>query len=784
MPSYPFEPVATYRVQLTPDFGFAEVIGILGQLSELGFSHLYLSPILRAVPGSTHGYDWLPPCEISPELGGLDGFRALREQARAAGLGIIVDIVPNHCGIAAPLLNPWWKDVLQHGIDSEYARYFDMQPVTVDGATDVIALPYLGSEDDLDSLAVDDDGNLHLHEWVLPTAPGTATAGDDPRVVLNRQHYRLVPHDSAILSYRRYLNISELACLRQEDPDVFDATHAWLADLVAQDLVDGVRVDHLDGLRDPIGYTTRLRELVGDDRLIYVEKGLSLGEELDPALPVDGTTGYDQLQLIEGAFTAAPGVIELDEIYRTVTGQFGDGDQLLALARQLRETTMRSMFPTRLRWAGQAVAEALGDEAPPTYLIDQAIASFVTVVTSSRPDYPSLHQAATEAIATCRLLLPNAEPGFDALGTVFADPQAYADATFRVSELVAAVAAKAIEDIGFHRTARLVSTQELGCNPRVPAMSRVEFHDRNRARAARHPHSLSALSTHDTKRSGDVRAIAVIAPVPQRWNMLVYRLWRELPPPHERTAYLLLQNIVGLWPAGGVPDAALQKRLAAYATKAMRDAALVTSWSSRNEAAEEATLEWIDDLMTGRPAELICEFVDLIAATGLDESLSRTAIELLRPGVGDVYQGDQWWNLSLTDPDNRRPVDYTQDTEHPKYRLITEALAVRRRRREAFAPGSTYDEVRTVGAPARHLVAFTRGPADAAPSVVVVGIRLSHTFGPGPVREEALVELPDGEWRDVRTGDVHKGTVTADALLGDRPVALLERKTRRRWRLL
>ncbi|MFT3715417.1 MAG: malto-oligosyltrehalose synthase [Gordonia sp. (in: high G+C Gram-positive bacteria)] len=781
MPTFPIEPVATYRVQLSPEFAFAEVAGILDQLVDLGISHLYLSPVLEACPGSQHGYDWLPPGRIAPLLGGDDGYRLLRETARAAGIGIVLDIVPNHCGVGAPLHNPWWADVLRHGVESRYSRCFDLRPVTVDGAADVIALPYLGSEDDLDALTLDDDGNLHLYEWVLPTTPGSAAPGDDPRVVLNRQHYRLVPHDSNRLSYRCYLDISELAALRQEDPEVFAATHAWLAELVADDLVDGVRVDHLDGLCDPLGYLTSLRALVGPDRLIYVEKALSVpdDERLDPSLPVEGTTGYEQLQLIEAAFTAAPGVIELDEVYRTVTGVYGDGDQLSSLAHQLRESTMRSSFPTRMRWASTAVVQSVLEHTGvdhPLYLVEQALATFIALINVSRPDYPVDRALTAAAITRARAAQPNAEAGFDALDTVFDDPVRHEEAAFRVSELAAAVQAKAIEDIGFHRTARLVSTQELGCNPRVPAIARGEFHDRNRVRAARYPLGLTATSTHDTKRSMDVRSrISVIAQVPQRWNLLVNRILRECPPPHERTAYLLLQNVIGLWPAQGTPDDDVRRRLADYATKAMREAALVTSWSSRNEAAEQETLDWLDDLMSGRPAELIGEFVSVIVPAGRAESLSRTAVALLGPGVGDLYQGSQWWNHSLTDPDNRRPVDYSRSTDHPKYRLIRSALAMRRRRPASFGAGSGYDEVRTIGTAARHLIAFSRGPAAGAPpEVVVVGVRLSHTFYGDEIRENAIVELPAGRWRDTDTGDEFDGPVTAAALLGDRSVSILE----------
>lgn len=774
MTAIPIEPIATYRVQLTPEFAFAEVVGILDQLVDLGISHLYLSPILGAMPGSEHGYDWAPPARIAPELGGLDGYRLLREHARAVGIGIIVDIVPNHVGIGAPLHNTWWTDVLRNGIGSQYTGYFDLHPVTVEGVADVIVLPYLGDADALTGLRLDPDGNLRLHEWVLPTAPGSAAPGDDPIAVLERQHYRLVPSRNSILSYRRFMDISELAALRPEVPEVFEATHGWLRYMVAEDLLDGVRVDHLDGLRDPAGYLDTLRELVGPQRLIYVEKGLAVGERLDDTLPVNGTTGYDQLQLIEAAFTAAPGIIELDEIYRWVTGMHGDGDQLAALARQLREDTMRGRFATRLRWAGSAVAAAA--PSVPLYQVEQAVAGFVIALTVSRPDYPHLLPGTLATIEAARGELPSASAGFDSLATVFSHPDDYPEAVFRVSELAAVVAAKAIEDIGFHRTARLVSTQEIGCNPRHPSIGRPDFHERNRCRARTWPLALTATSTHDTKRSGDVRArIAIIAQVPQRWNILVRQIWQECPPAHERTAYLLLQNVIGVWPEDGPPDLELHARLAAYTAKAMREAALITSWAERNLDAEQETQDWLSSLLAGRPAELITEFVALISDAGRAESLARKAVALLCPGVPDIYQGTQWWDDSLTDPDNRRRVDYGRSLDHPKARLIAEALTVRRRHPEAFGASGAYWEVSCRGARARHLLAFARGRDGADPSVVVVAARMTQTFRPGADREEAAVDLPGGRWRDVRTGEEWTGQVRTDLLLGDRPVAILER---------
>ena len=770
----PREPVATYRVQLTEEFAFAEVAGILDGLVELGISHLYLSPILEAMPGSSHGYDWTPPARLAEKLGGLDGYRLLRGHAAAVGIGIIVDIVPHHTGIRDARHNPWWADVLRFGVDSEYAPYFDIVPTEADGVVDEILLPYLASDDDLDAMVLDDDGYLHLHEWVLPTAPGTANDGDDPRVILERQHYRLVPAGDAFLGYRRFVDISELAALSPELPEVFEATHSWLRDLVAEDLLDGVRVDHLDGLRDAPGYLRQLRDLLGPQRLIYVEKGLAIGEDLDPSLPIDGATGYEQLQLIEAAFTSPPGILELDEIYHWTTGFHGDGEQLAFLARRVREETTRKTFATRLRWASMELSRAV--PTVPPHLLEQAISAFIAYVSVSRPDAPLARDYVHKTIDQAHVGLPGAGGAFDALQLVFANPDDYPDAVFRISDLASVVSAKAIEAVGFHRTSRLVSTQELGCDPRRPTVSSADFHERNERRAQRWPLTLTALTTHDTKRSNDVRArLAVLAQVPQRWNLLVRELWRRNPPPHERTAYLLLQNLVGIWPVDGPPDDELAERIATYTAKAIREAAVISSWTDKNLEAERQTQDWVAALLSGEAADLITAFVALIAGPGREESLSRVAIGLLGPGVGDIYQGTQWWYDALTDPDNRRPVDYRQSHDHPKFQLISEALAVRRRHPGAFGAVGGYLEVTARGERARHLLAFGRGELDQPPAVVVVASRMVQTFQSSDDRSETYLNLPAGQWQDVRTGEAWEGLTRADLLLGDRPVAILER---------
>lgn len=770
------EPVATYRIQLGANFTFAEVVGVLDQLTQLGVSHVYLSPILTAAPGSPHGYDWLPPARIAPLLGGRDGFELLRAHARAVGLGLIVDIVPNHVGIGAALENPWWTDVLRHGLGSPYAAYFELYPRTIDGADDVIALPYLGSPSDLDQLRLDDEGNLCLFERVLPTAPGTVGAGDTPQEVHLRQHYRLVPARGSRSGYRRFLGHNHLAALDQTNPAVYEATHAWLRELAAADMIDGVRIDHLDGLIDPIGYVRRLRADLGD-RLIIVEKTLMNGEDLDPALAADGTVGYDQLRTIEAVFTAAPGIIELDETYHRILGLPGAGDDLREQSRRLREVFLLDEFPSRL----QQVTDQLAAPEPgiPTHRLMQAVTVLVCSLDVYRPDYPVVQARLGVLFGELRAARPELHDALDYVESLLRERDLPVAGT--LGELASTLMAAAFEGCGFYRTARLVSTQDIGTSPRFPTITSNGFHEFNRNRAAAWPRTLNTLGTHDSLRSADVRArIAVLAQVPQRWTQLVLGLWARTSAPHDRTCYFLLQNMVGVWPydpeaPGRVPDAALRNRFHVDARKAMRNAGLISDWHRPDEDAEEAVLDWLDVVCTGPEAQRIADLVAIIAPAGLQEALARTAVCLLVPGIGDIYQGNQWWAFTLTDPDNRRPVDYGQPVTHPKFALIRQCLDTRRRHPAAFAPGSSYTQLYPRGLRANHLVTFARGSADGAPEVVVAAVRMSRTFGGPQTRAEANLPLPEGYWTDAGTGQEHTGTVRADILLGTRPVAILER---------
>lgn len=785
-------PVATYRIQLTPDFGFADAGRIVSSLADLGISHLYLSPIATAMAGSTHGYDWIPTVTtaddgststtvgVASALGGVDGLRALRKAARKRGLGIIIDIVPNHMGVADPAQNPWWSSLLRHGESSRYAGYFDVDFSSLNGVNGKIALPVLATDGDLSELRIDDAGNLVYHDKVFPTAPGTAEPGTDPLVAHGKQHYRLVPHDSGLIGYRRFFAVNELAGLRQEDPEVYYATHQWIFDLHADGLIDGVRVDHPDGLANPIDYLHQLRTDLGPSALIFVEKVLAPTEELDSWLPVDGTTGYDQLRIVDALFVSEAGLVELTELHEMFTGNPGDSEWLAEAGVDLKKRTLAATFAAehaRLVRAIQAASPDLGLVAGPIF---EATSELISTSMFYREDYPGLLPYFASDLAT----LATRHPQLATAVTVIADATSSAgESTARLAQTTGAVTAKSIEDCLFYRTARLVSAQEVGCDPGHAALTLSDFHELNARRAATWPRAMSASSTHDTKRGEDVRArIRMLAQIPQRWTGTVIDINRRSPLPDAQTGLFLLQNIFGIWPEDGEVTPQWFVRIHSFATKAMREAGLHTSWTTVEHEFEDTMAAWIDEVTTGDNAAALTALAVEIEAFWRAEALAHKAITLLGPGVPDIYQGTQWWEDSLVDPDNRRPVDYAQSPDHPKSALITAALTIRADNRAAFGEGSTYLPLTAQGPGSDRIIAFGRGtPGAHVPDVVLVTARFTHSFT-DDVRTATTLELPAGDWVEQRSKSKFTGSPTITDLLATTPVALLERKRGRKKR--
>jgi len=760
-----FPVLSTYRLQLrgrSSGFGFtfADAENLLDYLDDLGVSHLYLSPIITAVGGSSHGYDVTDPTTVSPELGGPDGLARLAAAARARGMGLVVDIVPNHVGVDKPEQNAWWWDVLRHGRTSDYAAFFDIDWDSEDGR---IVLPLLGSDDDIADLRVD-DGLLRLGDLALPIAPGTSD-GTGPEVH-DRQNYRLVGWRRGQVGYRRFFSITSLAGLRQEDRAVFDASHAEVARWFADGLVDGVRIDHPDGLTNPSGYLAWLRELLGAQAWIVIEKILAADEALEPTLPVDGTTGYDVLREVGGVFVDPLGAAALTELFES-TGIDYQGMPTMLADLKIRAAT--DTLASELRRLRRSIAAAAGADHP---LLPEAVAALLTHIDVYRTDYLGLAAILPSALAKTQAAKPELGPALQVVAAALAhggEPAA------RLQQLCGAVTAKAVEDCMFYRDARLVSLNEVGGEPLRFGVGAAEFHHSAATRARIWPQTMTTLSTHDTKRAEDVRArIGVLSQVPSLWSEFVARWEIEAPSPDAATGRFLWQNIFGVWPVSGEVTDQLRARLHGYAEKAIREAAWHTSWNDPDAAFEDAVHRWVDTVLDGKVAGQLTEFVAQLNSHAASDALGQKLLALTVPGIPDIYQGTELWDDSLVDPDNRRPVDYAarraalKELQHPKIRIVTTALRLRRSHPDTFLHGE-YLPVLASGQANDHVVAFRRG-TDILVAVTRWTVRLAET-GWG----NTVLPLPDGSWTDTLTGATASGPTSAAELFADLPVVLLER---------
>ncbi len=760
-------PVSTYRLQLRgpasgQSFTFADAENVLDYLDDLGVTHVYLSPILTSMTGSTHGYDVTDPTTVFDELGGSEGLARLSASARSRRLGLVVDIVPNHLGVDAPAQNPWWWDVLRHGRDSAFCSFFDIDWGPDNGVDGKLALPVLGSDDDVEALTVDGD-LLRLGDLAFPIAPGTGD-GTGPQVH-DRQHYRLIGWRRGLCGYRRFFAITSLAGLRQEDRAVFDASHAEVQRWCRDGLVHGVRVDHPDGLSDPTGYLTWLREITGPQTWIVIEKILAVDEALDPTLPVAGTTGYDALREVGGVFVDPTGEPTLTALFESAGTDYSE---MPALARKLKATTVTSTLASELRRLRRAIVAATGADHP---RLADAVAALVSRIPVYRSDYLSLSSVLPTALAETAAAAPElAEPL-----EIMAAAMAFGEPAVRLQQLCGAATAKSMEDCVFYRDARLVSLNEVGGEPERFGVSAAEFHQRAADRARLWPTAMTTLSTHDTKRGEDVRArIGVLSQVPSLWAEFVAGWEKRAPSPDPQTGLFLWQNIFGVWPVDGTVTAELRDRLHGYAEKAIREAATHTSWNEPDDEFESAVHHWLDTVISGDIAAELTKLVARLDPHAHNDALGQKLLQLTAPGVPDVYQGTELWEDSLVDPDNRRPVDYAArraalaELAHPKMRVTTHALRLRRRRPDTFLAGG-YTPLLASGHAHSHVVTFARGD-DVVVAVSRWTLQLDES-GWG----DTVLRLPAGRWTDVLTGAQVNDEVTAADLFGELPVALLER---------
>ena len=764
-----FPVLSTYRLQLRGPasgfgFTFADAENLLDYLDDLGVSHLYLSPIITPVAGSTHGYDVADPTTVSAELGGPEGLARLSAAARARGLGVIVDIVPNHVGIDQPEQNQWWWDVMRHGRSSDYATFFDIDwDLDPQGR---IVLPLLGSDDDVANLEVDGD-LLRLGSLALPIAPDTS--GGTGAEVHDRQHYRLVGWRNGVCGYRRFFSITSLAGLRQEDRAVFDASHAEVARWFTEGLVDGVRIDHPDGLSDPSGYLAWLRELLGPDAWIVIEKILAVDEALEPTLPVAGTTGYDVLREVGGVFVDPNGEPALTELFESAGMDNHDYQAMPTMLAELKIRAATDTLASELRRLRRAIASAAGSDHPQ---LPDAVAALLTHIGVYRTDYLGLSAILPTALAETEAAATELGPALQVIAAALARG---GEPATRLQQLCGAVTAKSVEDCLFYRDSRLVSLNEVGGEPERFGVGVAEFHQRAATRARLWPQAMTTLTTHDTKRGEDVRArIGVLSQVPSLWTEFVARWEIEAPSPDAATGRFLWQNIFGVWPVSGEVTTELRERLHAYTEKAIREAAWHTSWNDPDTEFEDAVHRWLDTVLDGPVARGLTELVAQLNPHGASDALGQKLLALTVPGIPDIYQGTELWDDSLVDPDNRREVNYAarraalEELRHPKIRVVTTALRLRRSHPESFLHGE-YLPVLATGSAADHVVAFRRGD-DVLVAVTRWTVTLAET-GWG----NTVVPLPDGSWTDTLTGAMASGPMSAAELFAELPVVLLVR---------
>ena len=769
-------PLSTYRLQIRPSFTLFDAAGLVPYLADLGVDWVYLSPILTAEEGSDHGYDVTDPTAVDPARGGAEGLKALSDAAHAAGMGVLVDIVPNHMGIATPVRNKWWWSVLEQGQDSRYAEAFDIDWKAGNGK---LLLPVLGDgPDELDQLKLA-DGELHYYDHRFPVAPGTAAPGDTARDVHARQAYELANWRRADneLNYRRFFGVNTLAGIRVEEPWVFDEAHAEIKRWFDEGLVDGLRIDHPDGLADPKGYLARLRELTGG-AYILVEKILEPGEKLPGDWETEGTTGYDALADVDRLFVDAAGegtltaLVPMEPFHEMIHGT------KRAIADGLLQSEVQRLV--RLLPAGSGLEPQAGADA---------LAELLACFPVYRSYLPEGAGYLTDAVIAAKVARPDLAAALDTLhgllnplaGGQSASLAELGELAVRFQQTSGMVMAKGVEDTAFYRYSRLTSLNEVGADPAHFAVDPAQMHARLLRRQLEQPAAMTTLTTHDTKRSEDSRArISVLAEIPDEWSRVFARLDGLAPMGDAPMANLLWQALVGAWPLS-------RDRAHAYAEKASREASSSTTWTAPNAAFEERMHAAIDAAFDNAEVrELITSLVERIRTAGYSNSLSAKLLQLTMPGVPDVYQGTEFWDRSLVDPDNRRPVDFglrrqaaasfagagapdTDEDAAAKLLVVSRALQLKRGRPELF---TGYVPVAAEGPAARHLFGFDRGGAVALLTRLPLG--LEHGGG----WQDTAVVLAPGTYRDVITGHTHEsgGRLAAADLFGTYPVALLVRE--------
>ena len=839
--------LSTYRLQLHDGFTFADAERVVPRLAELGISHLYLSPSLEAVPGSTHGYDVIDPTRIRASFGGEAGLRALAATAHTAGLGLILDIVPNHVGLVSPG-NPWWWDTLAHGPSGRFGRHLDVHWQPGPHGQPTLLLPELGERlpealaGDALQLTHVEDGlaptwRVVYHDHAWPVAPGSLEdAGFDPsdvtgtiatcrvdrdrfRSLLDRQHYQLGfwRRANEELDHRRFFDIDTLGGVRVEDPEVFADVHAAVLPLLADGTLDGLRIDHPDGLADPVGYLEDLRAAVGEEAYLVVEKILEHGERFRDEWPVAGTVGYELAAPTLGLhLDPAAGPI-LDELQTRLTGAEVHRERLVDEAKR---AALESLFGAEhARATALATAVVSRDEEELAAALTELLVVWPVYRTYLRPGKepvdPRDEAIVAQAVARASARRPDLAAACHDLAAVLIGGAADDDTVAFVTafqQLTGPAIAKGFEDTVLYRDLRFVAVNEVGSDPAEVGVSVAELHGLDTEVAAHRPATMRLSSTHDTKRSEDVRArLAVLAQRPGWWVATVDRLQtlaagaRSLPtswsasdddaqvgaswplPAHEHLAW---QTAVGAWPI----DAG---RLGAYLVKAAREGKQATNWLTP-DTDYEASLERYARALTEDAALVAAveEAVAAIAEAGAVTSLAMTLTKLTAPGVPDTYQGTEVWDRSLVDPDNRRPVAHdlladlaaeldgaapspelaaallaALEDGRAKLWVTRQVLRLRHGRPDLLGPDASFQPLFARGRDARRVWACVRGDG----AIAIAPCRVGQLAGSAAALDlgDTTLSLPEGDHLDVLAGRrVTGGAQPVSALLEGFPVAL------------
>jgi (1->4)-alpha-D-glucan 1-alpha-D-glucosylmutase len=858
-------PASTYRLQLNTDFGFREAKALVPYLDALGISDLYLSPILAAREGSAHGYDVTDPTRLNPALGSREDFDRLVEAADEHEMGILLDIVPNH--MAATAENPWWRDVLAHGEKSDYAGFFDIEwRPPFPGTRGQLLLPVLGANynevlerGELSVQRHDDDYVLCYYDNVFPLAPSTcrdiedsdlARLNDDPAELdelLSAQSYQLRYWKTQRyeLNYRRFFNITDLAAVRVEEPRVCHAMHAFLGELWEARKFTGLRIDHVDGLRDPEAYLEWLRRTFRGTRdtkpYVLVEKILAPLEELPDDWPVAGTTGYEYLNKLNGVFVDPDGHRKLDEIYAEFTGRAEPfrtvvyqkkryvADWLFQAELELMTRSLAELS-AKMRQARDLTAQQLGDALAEVSSCLRVYRTYTTEASVSQPDRERIEQAVE--------LAREFNPEVDDACYSFVEQVLLLDVPNEVldeavefvkswQQFTPPLMAKGLEDTSLYVYHHLISLNTVGGEPDEGDVSLSEFHQFNARRATTWPGTMNSTSTHDSKRGEDVRnRIDVLSEMPAafadrlekwaEWNAPKKMNPQVAEPPGRNEEMLLYQTLLGSWP---LEEAALEDypgRLREYLIKSAREAKEKTSWHNTDEGHEFALARFAERMLENTTENAFLqdfvEFQEEIAFFGAMNSLSQVVLKVASPGVPDFYQGSEFWNLTLVDPDNRRPVDYdarrgaldemkaVPDDQLGTYassllaqwkdarvkQFVTwRALMFRRSQPALFAHGD-YRPLYGHQKARPYLCAFTRRH-EHRHLIAVAPRRISRLVEPfdapvGDVWEWGQLRLPPdlpGKWTNVLTGEHVEAVASSerglrlDELFASLPVALL-----------